>query len=70
MDLPQEWVYPILFNLACELAYSYGKFVELQQMQPKALMLKQALNEFDTDDEDTCIYLDPSKYPGNYNTPY
>jgi hypothetical protein len=36
IDLPQEWYYPVVWNLAAELGYPYGKFTELEKIQPKA----------------------------------
>lgn len=51
LDIPQEWTYPLLVNLACELCPVYGKFVELQQLQPKADKLKAILDNFDSDEE-------------------
>jgi hypothetical protein len=65
LDLPQEWLYPVAINLSCELAPFNGKMIELQTLQPKADLLKQSLNEFDTDDEDTTFVISPSLfYPG------
>ena len=49
-DFPQEWGYALIFNLACELAYHYGKFAELQQIQPKADMELAIVQNFDSDD--------------------
>lgn len=51
-DFPQEWTYPLILNLACELAIPYGKFTELQQLQPKADKYKDSLTIFDSDEED------------------
>lgn len=35
-DLPQEWQFPVMFNLAALLAQPYGKFTELERIQPIA----------------------------------
>jgi hypothetical protein len=48
-NLPQEWLYVIVFNLACELAYSYGKFTELEKIQPKATAMYEALKDLSSD---------------------
>lgn len=50
-DFPQEWYYAIVVNLAVELAYAYGKYPELDKLEPKAMLLKETLKSFDTDDE-------------------
>ena len=42
-DLPQEWLYPVVYNLAAELAPTYGKFEELKFIQPKADKLYEML---------------------------
>jgi len=36
VDLPQEWLETIVFNLAAKLAFSSGKFVELDKIKPEA----------------------------------
>lgn len=51
IDLPQEWLYPVMFNLAAELAYSYGKFQELERIQPKADMMYELIKNASYDDE-------------------
>jgi hypothetical protein len=50
-DFPQEWLYPLAFNLACELAYPFGKFTELEQLKAHAAELKQSIQNFDSDTE-------------------
>jgi hypothetical protein len=62
VDFPQEWIYPLVVNLAAELAYAYGKYVELQQLQPKAQQLKAILDNFDSDDESLIIMPDNQNY--------
>lgn len=62
-DLPQEWLYPISFCLGVELGYYYGKFVELEKLEPKAMMLKQALQDFDSDDASLKISFDSNYQP-------
>lgn len=57
MDLPQEWLYPLAFGLAVELGYAYGKFIELEKIEPHAQQLKQALMNFDSDTESLQIRL-------------
>lgn len=51
MDMPQEWLYPLVYNLACQLAVAYGKFEELQALRPEAQAFKQVLMDADSDDE-------------------
>lgn len=36
LDLPIEWYYPVMWNLAAELCTEYGKFEELPVIQSKA----------------------------------
>ncbi len=50
-DFPQEWYYPIVVNLAAELGLHYGKFAELEKIDPKARELKEIVKGFDGDDE-------------------
>lgn len=57
-DFPQEWLYPVVVNLATELAYPYGKLTELQVFLPKAIEMKKAINDFDSDDESLTLTLD------------
>lgn len=57
-DFPQEWIYPLVVNLAVELAYAYGKFVELERLEPKAEKLKMTLESFDGDEEPLTFRLD------------
>lgn len=57
-DFPQEWLYALVFNLATELAYPYGKLVELQSFLPKAQSLKRTMNDFDNDDESMTFSFD------------
>jgi hypothetical protein len=57
IDLPQEWLYPVMFNLASELAFSYGKFIELEKIQPKADMMYQLLKDASYDDEPVTFKL-------------
>ncbi len=59
VDFPQEWTWPIIFNLACELAYAYGRFTELEKLQPKADQLKFIMSEFDNDDASVSFTVDP-----------
>jgi len=54
-EIPQEWVYALIVNLACELAYSYGKFEELQMLQPKADAELAIVQLFDSDDANLTI---------------
>jgi hypothetical protein len=51
IDLPQEWLYPVMFCLAVELAPSYGKYTELQYLQPKADSMYELLKNASYDDE-------------------
>lgn len=57
LDLPQEWIYPVIVNLATELAYAYGKFQELQVLEPKAQQLKEIVKYSDADDEPITFHL-------------
>lgn len=65
IDFPQEWLYPLVFNLAVELAYAYGKMTELQILQPKANDLKARIEMFDADDEPIMISVDYLKIHQN-----
>lgn len=58
IDLPQEWFYPVVFNLACELAHSYGKYTELQQLQPKAEAMYELLKQASADDTPLTFSVD------------
>lgn len=49
-DFPQEWLAALEWNLACELAYHYGKYQELQVIQPKAQQELSYVQDFDSDD--------------------
>lgn len=49
LDLPQEWEYPVVFNLAAEMAYSLGKFTELEKIQPKADKFYELLKRASSD---------------------
>lgn len=62
IDLPQEWFYPVVFNYACELAYSYGKFTELEKLQPKADKMYQLLKDSSSDFENLQISLNQRDY--------
>lgn len=58
-DFPSEWLYALTFNLAAELAYSYGKFIELDKIVLKAHELKESVKWFDSDEESLQINFDP-----------
>lgn len=60
LDFPQEWVLAVIYNLACELAYFYGKYAELERIEPKAMRLKEELSFFDGDDDYTSFSLYPN----------
>ncbi len=64
LDMPQEWLYPIIINLAAELCIPYGKLTELQAIQGKADTYKLALENFDSDDSSLIIGTD--NLHGNY----
>lgn len=49
-DFPQQWLSPLISNLRCELCPRYGKFAELQSLQPIAETEFQLLKSFDNDD--------------------
>lgn len=51
IDLPVEWLYPVMWNLSAELCYPYGKFVELEKIQPKADGMYMLLKRASYDDE-------------------
>lgn len=61
-DFPQEWLYPLAYNLAVELCPIYGKIQELQTLQPKADAFKAMINNFDSDSEDLNITFNPKRY--------
>lgn len=51
LDLPSEWLYPVMWNLAVELAYSYGKLQEIQVLQPKADAMYELIKNASYDGE-------------------
>lgn len=55
VDFPTEWLAALKWNLAVELAYAYGKYPELEKIEPKALYHKNLMQWFDTDEEDLII---------------
>lgn len=61
-DFPQEWLYPLAYNLAVELCPIYGKLQELPVLQPKADAFKAMINNFDSDNEDLNICTSTRKY--------
>lgn len=48
-DLPQEWLQPIVYNLAVLLAPSVGKLSKVQELQPLAEKMYMDLLRFDTE---------------------
>lgn len=50
-DVPAEYLETIVYNLAVRLAFTYGKFLELEKLQPMADMLKMNSEYYDSDDE-------------------
>jgi hypothetical protein len=48
-DFPQEWVLALIYNLAVLLCPDYGRYQEMQAIEPKAEMLKLACREFDNE---------------------
>ncbi len=57
IDLPQEALYPLAFNLACELGYFYGKFSELERLKPRADELYDKIRRSLSDPENMIIRL-------------
>lgn len=49
-DFPQEWLDAVRWNLAVEMAYFFGKFQELQVIEPKAQRELEIAQLFDSDD--------------------
>ena len=59
LDLPQEWLLSITANLAVLLGkWGYGKFQELQALEPTAQMYKEQMLDFDSDDSDITFKMD------------
>lgn len=56
-DMPAEWMYPIVRNLAVELARSKGNTEKVQLLEPHAQSLKLSLQVHDSDDEDLRIKI-------------
>lgn len=50
-DFPQEWVWPIILNLAVELARSKGNAEKVQALEPMATSILEQLKCFDSDME-------------------
>jgi hypothetical protein len=61
IDLPQEALYPLAFNLACELGYFYGKFSELEKIKPRADELYDKIRRSLSDPEDMIVRLKTSR---------
>lgn len=58
LDMPAEWLYPVVINLACELAEWYGKLDVTMKLQAKADRAKATLENFDSDDASLIIGRD------------
>lgn len=57
-DVPQEWEYALIVNLAADLCFPYGRYPEMDKVQQKAMILKSlALNY---DNANTSILLAPN----------
>lgn len=61
-DFPQEWLYPLAYNLAVELCPIYGKLQELPVLQSKADAFKSMINNFDSDNEDLNMSVSTRRY--------
>lgn len=51
IDIPKEWLLPVIWNLGVELAYAYGEFPALDKVEPRANQLFEVVKYYDTDDE-------------------
>lgn len=51
IDIPDEWLLPVAWNLAVQLAYFYGDFPALDKVEPMARELFETVKWYDTDDE-------------------
>lgn len=61
LDFPQEWALPIAANLAVLLAsFGYGKLIEAQATTQMAMLLKEQLKSFDSDDEYMTLVINPT----------
>lgn len=58
VDFPAEWTLPLIYGLAAELCVAYGKFQELQIIEPKAQMYKKIVQDFDSDEAPMYILPD------------
>jgi hypothetical protein len=58
-EFPQEWIYALIINLACELAFPYGKTQELQLLLPKAQAELDIAQLHDSDDTPLHISFRP-----------
>lgn len=57
-DFPNEWLMSLVYNLAVYLAPIYGKYIELNYVQPLAKALLEEVKSFDQ--EEANIVLKPS----------
>lgn len=56
-DFPQEWLLPLVFQVAVILAYGYGKFAELQQLKPQADEFMAQITQGISDSDDTPLTI-------------
>jgi len=57
-DIPQEWEYALMVNLAAALAFPYGRYPEMDKIKQEAMMLKSLALNYDNDN--TSILLSPN----------
>lgn len=57
-DVPQEWEYALMVNLAAALAFPYGRYPEMDKIKQEAMMLKSLALNYDNDN--TSILLAPN----------
>lgn len=49
-DFPSEWLRAIVFNLAADMSYAYGKYLESSSLEAKARMLLENIKAFDQEE--------------------
>lgn len=62
-EFPNEWLLPLVYNLACYIAPIYGKMEEQQMITPMAEMMYQKVLAFNQ--ENSSIYLKTKYDPEN-----
>lgn len=59
-DYPQEWIHPLLWNLAVELAPEYGRGIDSSTMKLIKLTADESRNDVFGKDTDVSLYISPA----------